>query len=896
VTIKRPMWRRYLRFLGSDPAADVQDELSFHEEMRVEDLVRRGLSAAEAREQARSEFGDVAAIRAELEVTARRRVERRRRARAWESVRQDLRFAVRSLRGSAGFTAVAVLTLAVGIGAGTAMFGVLHGILLSDLPVRAQEEVVVLWTASASGATDHLPVMHRELEAFAAGSRSLASVAGVAYHGALEQVVREGGRALTVGATWVTGDFFPLLGVVPVHGRTLVPSDDVPGADPVMVVSHGFWQRHFGGALTAVGRTIEWNGRPHTVVGVAPRGFEFPRGAEAWIPALSAFPATLEPDASPQDVMVFDLVGRLARGSDAGAAAEEYDAFLRAGDLERPAALRGMKAVVTPLAEVITGDARPTLWAAAAAVLLLLLIACVNVANLLLIRGSARTQELAIRSALGAGRGRLIRQLLTESSVLALLGGALGVLLALGAVHLLVALAPPELPRRDMVGIDGRVLAFAVAITFAAALLAGLLPAVLSAAGNVGTWLRGGHRTASASRGARTLRHGLVVGQIAVAIVVVASAGLLVRSLVALQGVDLGFNQDRLLVFQASLPYELQTDRPAQVALQEEMVSRVEAIPEVASAAALPRPPFSAQGGWSAMYTGEGQSQDDQGTNPWVSFEVVGPGYFRTLEIPVYAGRPFDARDREGATPVAIVSEAVARHTWPGEEAVGRRIKLGPPEGPGAWQAVVGVVGETRYRDLADPQPSLYLPTRQFGGPVPMSLAIRTRGEPAAITPRVREALRDVHPELMVVGGGPMHQLLAAPLARPRFSAFLLAAFAVITLLLAAVGLYGAMATTVRQRGREIGIRLALGATGEEVRRLVLGQGLRLAVAGCAIGIVGALMGTRALRSLLFGVGPTDAPTFVAITALVLVAALLASAIPARRASRVAPVQALRGE
>jgi predicted permease len=896
VRVQRPMWRRYLRFLGADPSGDVHDELTFHEEMRVEDLVRRGLSETEARERARLEFGDAAAIRAQLEATARRRVARQERARVWESVQQDLRFAVRTLRGSAGFTTVAVLTLAVGIGAGTAMFGVLHGILLSDLPVRAQEEVVVLWTQSASGGTDHLPVMHRELEAFAAGSRTLASVAGAAYHGALEQVVREGGGALTVGATWVTGDFFPLLGVVPVHGRTLLPADDVPGADPVMVVSHGFWQRHFGGATAAVGRGIEWDGRPHTVVGVLPPGFEYPRGAEVWIPALSAFPATLESDASPQDIMVFDLVGRLARGADVRAAREEYDAFLRSGDPDRPAALRGMTAVVTPLAELITGEAEPTLWAAAAAVLLLLLIACVNVANLLLIRGSARTQELAIRSALGAERGRLIRQLLTESSVLALLGGVLGVLLAIGAVHLLVALAPPELPRRDMVGIDRPVLAFAVAITAAAALIAGLLPAVLSAAGNVGSWLRGGHRTSSASRGARNLRHGLVVGQVAMAIVVVASAGLLVRSLMALQGVDLGFNQDRLLVFQATLPPDLLPDRPAQVALQEEMMSRVEAIPWVASATALPRPPFSAQGGWNAMYTGEGQSQDEQGTNPWVNFEVVGPGYFRTLEIPLYAGRPFTPQDREGAAPVAIISEAVARHTWRGEEAVGRTIKLGPPDGPGAWYTVVGIVGETRYRDLTEPQPSLYLPTRQFGGPVPMSLAIRTRGDPAAVTSRVREALYDVHPQLTIVGGGPMHQLLAAPLARPRFTTFLLTAFAVITLLLATVGLYGAMATMVRQRGREIGIRLALGATTAEVRRLVLGQGLRLAITGCAVGIFGAFLGTRALRSLLFGIGPTDVVTFIAITALVLSAAALACAIPARRASRVAPVQALRGE
>ncbi|HEV2129852.1 MAG TPA: FtsX-like permease family protein, partial [Longimicrobiaceae bacterium] len=407
---------------------------------------------------------------------------------------------------------------------------------------------------------------------------------------------------------------------------------------------------------------------------------------------------------------------------------------------------------------------------------------------------------------------------------------------------------------------------------------------------------RGGRRTGSSSRGAQALRHGLVIGQISLAIIVVVSAGLLVRSLLVLQSVNLGFNEERLLVVATTFPSDLLPERPAQVALQEEMRERVAAIPGVISVASLPRPPFSEQGGWTAMYTGEGQTPEAQATNPWVNFEVVGAEYFRTLEIPLYSGRAFGEQDREDAPRVAIVSEAVARHTWPGEDPIGRRVKLGPLDGPAEWHTVVGVVGETRYRELTEPQPSLYLPIRQFGGPVPMSLAVRTNADPAGVVPQIRRALQELHPELMLVSGGSMRRLMAAPLARPRFSTLLLGSFAAITLLLAAVGIYGVMAATARQRTREIGIRLAIGATARDVRRLVLRQGMWLALWGCLLGTAGALFGARALRSMLFEVSPTDPVTFAAVVGLILGAAALACYIPARRASRVDPVNALRAE
>jgi putative ABC transport system permease protein len=680
-----------------------------------------------------------------------------------------------------------------------------------------------------------------------------------------------------------------------VVGRTLLPSDDVPGAEPVIVISHGLWARHFGSDPGAVGHTFDWSGKRFRVVGVLPRGFEYPKGAEVWVPVLVEFPATLEAEASSASIMVFDLVGRLRAGAGIQEARAEFDTFLREGDPQRPPELREMRPVVTTLSDLVVGDARARLWIAAGAVGLLLLIACVNVANLLLIRGTARTEELAIRSALGAGKRRLFRQLLTESGVLALVAGVVGILVAFAMVRGLVVLAPPDLPRREVIGVDAGVLLFALAATCVAALVSGLLPAVLAAKGELGGWLRGGARTASGGRSAQLLRQALVIGQVSLAIIVVVGAGLLVRSLVALQNVEMGFDDERLVVvqteFSASPP-----ERARQIAIQEEMVERVRAIPGVAYAASLPRLPFSGQGGWSAMFTAEGQDSALQAANPWVNFEVVGHGYFETLRMPLLAGRAFNEQDREDAAPVAIVTQSVARHAWPGMSPVGRRIKLGPADGPGEWLTVVGVVGEARFRDLMEPWPSIYLPIRQFAGPVPMSLAVRTLGDPGAVIPQLRLALEEAHPELMLVGGGPMSQLLAAPLARPRFSAFLLGAFATITLLLAAVGLYAVMAATVRQRTREIGIRLALGATAQGVQRRVMGQGVRLALLGSAIGVAGALMGARLLGSLLFGVDTHDPATFAAVAALLLVTAALACYIPARRASRVDPVIALKAE
>lgn len=863
---------------------EMDEEMRFHLEMEIEDRVKGGMSAEEARRAALRDFGGVERYKEEARSV--------RGIGAMEAVKQDTRYTLRTLRRSPGFALVAVLTLGLGIGAAGAMFSVLNGVLLLELPVQDEDELVVLWTETPSGTFDHHPVTQGELSDFRERTTSFEWVAGVAFQGTAENVLRDGGRPLTATGTWTTGDFFRTLDVAPVHGRTLLPSDDVPGAAPVMVIGYEFWQRHFGGNPAVLGRVLERYGKHFTVVGVLPRGFEYPKGAEFWVPVHAAFPEEAQKRES--GYVIYDLVGRLRPDATIQEARADYEAFLRAGDPQRPTNLRGMKPVVTPLHEVITGEVRATLWAAAAAVGLLLLIACVNVANLLLIRGSTRTRELAIRAALGAGRRRLIRQLLTESGILALLGGLVGILLAVAVVRVLVALAPPELPRREMIEVDFRVLLFALGVTAAAALLSGLLPALVAARGDLAARLRGS-RTTSATRRSQALRHGLVIAQVSLAILVAGGAGLVVRSLFALQSVNMGFNEERLLIVETSFASDMGTERSQQLAMLQEMLASVTAIPGVISTAWLPSRPFSGEGGWMAPYAGEGQTPETQATNPMLNLESVGPEYFRTLELPIRRGRAFDARDREDAPRVAIVSEAVARHTWPGEDPIGKRIKLGPLDSPEKWYSVIGVVGETRYRELTDPQPSIYLPTRQFG-PMPTTIAVRTRTDPAGMIPQIRLALQQIHPDWMLVGGGSMRQLVAAPLARPRFSTFLLGGMAATTLLLAAVGIYGALAATVREQTREIGIRLALGAKIGEVRALVLRQGMRLALWGAALGMIGAFLGTRALRSMLFGISPTDPVTFVAVVGLILTTAALACYVPARNASRVDPVNALRAE
>ena len=878
--------RQYLKRDAEDEP--LAEEVRLHLEMESEKNVRADDTPDEARRRAIAAFGGVTQ-HTETERSAPR-------LRVVEDVWLDVRFALRTLRRDPVFTAVAIGTLAVGIGAATATFSVFHGIALRALPVERADQIVVAWQTPAA-TRDHLPFTYAELSAAQRGTHAFASVAGVAFQGAVDLAMLDAGQPVPMHATWVTGDFFQLLGVRAQLGRTINASDDAPGAENVMVISDAFWRQQFGGSSSAIGHAFSWNGKQFTIVGVMPRGFEYPRSVQVWLPVLPSFPATLEAAADPSTVMVFDLVGRLRPGESLQTGSADLVRIVRAGDAQRVASLRDMRPVVGSLRERIVGDVRPMLDIAAAAAGLLLLIACINVANLQLLRGSVRTQELAIRAALGADRARLMQQLMTESTLTAVTAGGIGIGLAFAAVQVVRALAPSGIPRRELIGIDTRVLLLAIGITLLTALLTGVLPAALSARTDISRWLRAGTGDAAANRSISVLRRGLVIGQVALAVLVATSAGLLFRSLRALERADMGFNDERMIVLETMPPSHAGTDHGRAVALQEEMVRRVAAMPGVLAATAMTKPPFSAEGGWIATsYSGESQSAASRATNPPVNLEVVGPDYFATLGMRIARGRAFDSQDAAENRRTAIVSDALARHVWPGVDPIGQRLRLGDPGDGEEWHTVVGVVADTRYHDLTAPQRTLYLPTRQFAGPVPMTLGVRLRVDDDRIVARVRSILLTVDPELRVVRARTMQQLLQAPLAQPRFGASLLGMFAVVTLILALVGVYGAMSASVTQRSRDLSIRLALGALPRELLWLVLREGLLIAGAGSVLGLSLALVGARLIRGILYDIQPTDAMTFGSVPLLVLVAAAVASWLPARRASRLEPMQVIRGE
>lgn len=873
------LWRR-------DADARMDEEMRFHLEMEAEKHERAGLDAASAMRRSRADFGGVERHRDVLRDA--------RRIPFVDALVDDVRFGARSLRRDAVFTVVAVATLAVGIGMATTMFSVVDGIALDERQVAQADNVSVFWIAPPQQPTEHRPLSYATVNEYARTTRAFSGVAGVIFQGAVSIVMTDGPRVIPIAATWVTGNYFAVLGVTPVLGRRLEVADDAVGAAPVMVISFAAWQQHFGGASSAVGQRLEFNGKRYTVVGVMPAGFEFPRHADAWLPVLPTYPATQETGRDGPDVMVFDAVGRRHSNVRPEAAAADFASFLRQSDARRPLDGRGFIPRMMSFSERMTGEIRGTLTLASVAVGLLLLIACVNVANLLFLRGTARTQELAIRSALGAGRGRLIRQLITEASIIAGVGGMMAVAMSWLAVRAIRVLAPANIPHRSLIELNARVILVALGITAIATIISGLLPATQSTRRDLGLWLRGGRAMSGVHRHTERLRHGLVVGQIALAVVVLISAGLVTRSLRALQQVDMGFDDTNLLILETLLPPDAARAHATELATQESMIARLAALPGVVAASAMPKPPYTAEGGWMATYSADGQSDAERAANAIVDFEVVAANYFSAMDIPILAGRSFDERDRDGAQPVAIVSASVAQQAWPGRDAVGRRIKLGSPDSRGPWMTVIGVAPETRYRDLATTRPTLYMPARQFVGPVPLTLAVRMREDSPGLRASIRRALAEAVPSVRIASDAEFTERLAAPLAQPRFGAVLFNTFALVTLLLSGIGIYGAMAASVRERQLEFGIRLALGEQPRSVFLRIVRHGAVLTLLGVCVGVGLALFGTRALRTLLFGFHPTDPTTFTVVVAVVLITAGLACLIPALRAARVSPMDALR--
>jgi putative ABC transport system permease protein len=801
----------------------------------------------------------------------------------------DLRFALRRLRRHRSASLAAVLTLGLGVGAVTALFSVVQAVLLRPPPFRAPHELVAVDLHPAARPENRFEISYPDFRDWRERSRSFQDLA--AHQTAIGRVVWEDeGEPVPAAGFMVSGHFFDLLGVRPAIGRALEPDDDRPGAEPVLVVSDAVWRRELGGSRDALGRTVRLDGVAHTVVGVMPPAFDYPRGAGFW----RALEPAIDSLVTKREIGFLSVIGRLRRGVEPAAAAAELSRVADEAARETlPPGLR-LAAVVESLAERLTGRVRPVLLVLFGATALVLVIACVNVASLLLAQAPARRRELAVRTALGASRGRLLRQLLLESVALGVLGGALGVLLALTAVRTLGAMVPPDLFRAEGVTMDGAVLGFALIVALLASAAFGLAPALAGARADVQATLRDGGRTSS-GRGARRFLRSLVVAETAVAMVLLVGAGLLLNGFMRLRAVDPGPDPDRTLTLQVFLSTPELTEAGKSHAFFARLVERAEALPGVEAAAGVLVRPLEGPQGFDYPFTIEGRTADEQATYPFLNYEAVTPAYFESTGLRVLRGRGFTPDDRAGAPRVVILGESVAQRFWPGEDPLGRRIKWGAPDGPAPWLEIVGVVEDGRYRGLEQASLDVYVPFEQ--SPWPLNhLVIRTAADPGALVPALRREAAALEPGVRLLDVATVGAMMSAALARPRFTTTLLGTFGVSALLLAAVGLAGVLWFTVRERTREIGIRMALGASAGRIRMEVLREGAGLALAGLALGAGLAAALARLVRGLLYEVGPHDFPTYAAVAAVLGVVALAAALLPAWRASRQDAVVALRAD
>jgi putative ABC transport system permease protein len=801
-------------------------------------------------------------------------------------LRQALRHARRLVRHSRGFVAIVVTTLGVGIGAATAAMSVAAGVLRNALPVRDESRLVLVTKTLPTGST-LVPFSYAEIAAWREASRTLDGVAGVQYDGAWPWPAEHGDRAITVTGTAVSGNFFEVLGAQPAAGRLLRDEDAVAGAEVVAVVGYGLWRREFAGNPEIVGQTLRLDGRPATIVGVAPHGFAFPDGADVWRP-LEIAPDTLNEG-------WFSLVARLRPNATIAQAAGEAALLRQQLRALGPKHLAELRTITVPFKDAIVGDVRPALVLFVTAAMLLFLAACLNVANLLLVRGTARERDITLRAALGATRSRLIGELTTESATLAVAGGLVGVLVAFWLQRALIAIAPAGIPRLEQIRFDARALGFAAAGSMLGTVLAGVLPALWTVRRTLFGRLRSEWTIDSGTRSAQVNRQVLITAQLAFALLVTVAAALLMRSLVQLQRADLGFSPDSLTIVQVPLVGPEYRDPERRRQFFGELVSRMEALPGIEAVTAVLLRPFTGKDGWDATFTADRQAHEEASANPGIHLEAVLPNYFSTMGIPIRRGRSFSYADGERSLPVVIVTESLARRAWPESDALDKRLKFGSPDSSAPWMTVVGVVGDLRYRDLDAPPPALYVPMRQTPFPARF-LIVRTGVTNAPVLSLTRRIVRDLDSDEPVVEAAALAELLRGELAAPRFYMLALGLFAVLTVVLAGVGVFGILAAFVAQRSRELGVRVALGATGSDLHRLVLSQMAWPASVGLTLGTAAALAATRFLQPLLFDVSAIDARALAAGWLTLGVASLVASLIPLRRASRVDPARLLRLE
>jgi putative ABC transport system permease protein len=803
---------------------------------------------------------------------------------------QDAAIGVRQLRRGPGFAVVSTITLALGVGATTAVFAVADAVMLRPLPFRAPAELFLIQRDRPAGGAA-VEATYPEYRQFRDGAGAFAGLAAVP--SAMQPATWTDGTASEpVAVIGASGNLFEVLGGRAALGRTLSPDDDRLVAAPVIVLSHGLWTRTFGSDDGVLGRLVELNGTRYTVVGVMPRGFEYPRGSEAWIALVPAIDSLVDN----KQIAFLNIIGRVKPGVGPGAARQEAERLLT-----RAAVTAGIPTTAIPiprltsLEDELLGDARRGMLVLLASAAFVLLVACANVANLLLARATTREGELAVRTALGASRGRLVRQLLVEAAMLASIGTTIGLgacLLGRGAIDTLV---PSDLYRAGTVDIDGRVAAFTAGLMVTTMLLFGVLPALRGTRLHPAIALRASTGRTTSGGGARRTQRVLVAVEVALAVILLIGGGVLLRSFARLNTAPLGFDRTRTLTAALVLPEAKYAD-PAKVrAFYRDATERVGRMPGVTAAGGVLLRPLAGPDGFDYPLTVEGADPAAQRQQPLVNYEAVTPGYLQAAGIPVLQGSDIAAADDSTAPRVVVVSAATAARFWPNASPVGKRLKWGPPDSPAPWIEVVGVVGSARYRDPRVESLDVYVPYTQ--SPWKLNhLVLRAAGDPSPLATSLRSTLAALDPDVRVTYVATVAELASVAVRQPRFQVTLVGAFAGIALLLGAVGIFGVVSFATARRTREIGVRMALGARGADVQRLVVTETLRTVGVGLVAGLAGAIAGARLIRALVYGVSATDPLTFVVVPVLVVAVAVLAAVVPARRAAGLDPATVLRME
>ncbi len=804
---------------------------------------------------------------------------------------KDLRYAWRMLRARPGFTLTAVATLALGIGGSTAIFSLVSAVLLGDLPFRDADRLVMVWEDASIAGFPRNDVAPGNFAAFQKQSRvfeGLAATSEVGFN------LTGDGEPLKVMAQSVTAEFFPLLGVTPELGRVFRADEDRPGANHVVVLSHRLWRQRFGAESDVVGRDILLNDEKYTVVGVMPSEFQFMESyVGLWVPA-----ALSPEELTNHGAHYLQVLGRLKPGVTVPRATVDVEAIARRISQDFPEGARELRAYALPLREQLVGDARGPLLVLSLAIVAVLLIACANIAGLLLARAASRGREIALRVALGAERGRIVRQLLTESVLLAGLGAVPGLLVASWSLAFLQQLVPAGLDLSVHPAIDARALLGAVVLSLVTGTLFGLAPALQATRGDLNAGLRQGGRT-STQGGHPGLRGALVVAEVAATLVLLLGAGLLGQTLYRMRYVNLGLRPEKLLTLRTTLPEHKYGELPKRAAFYEGVLERVRHLPGVVSAGYGTSVPLEWKGGTNGFFP-EGVARPEPGLSYDANHRQVSTDFLKALGVPLVRGRSIERSDGAESRRVALVNETMARQYWPGVDAVGKRFKIGDPDSDAPWITVVGVVGDVRQMGLDAPvKAEMYLPYAQVTDQpwfAPRDLVVRTAAEPMSLVPRIKDEIAQVDPEQAVSNIRTFDDILDEQVMQRRLGATLLGAFASLALLLAALGIYGTLSYFVAQHTAEIGVRLALGASAGDILRLVLRRGMTLTAMGVGVGIAGGFALTRLISSLLYGVAPTDPTTYVAASGVLAALAFVACYLPARRAMKVDPTIAMRYE